>query len=134
MELLSSLRCLAHCLLLLATLPSQQHSVEGQLISENANLTFMLIISYGEFGFNSSGGLPAAEMALEDINSDPDMLPGYNLVYDRIRNSQVVFHHDLCTHRAMIDIHSAHVMIQAVLIIKSSCTKLLILARLHAVP
>ena len=49
---------------------------------ENTNLTFMLIISYGEFGFNSSGGLPAAEMALEDINSDPHMLPGYNLVYD----------------------------------------------------
>ena len=61
--------------------------------SENTNLTFMLIISYGEFGFNSSGGLPAAEMALEDINSDPDMLPGYNLVYDRIRNSQVIISH-----------------------------------------
>ena len=49
----------------------------------------MLIISYGEFGFNSSGGLPAAEMALEAINDDPDMLPGYNLVYDRVRDSQV---------------------------------------------
>jgi hypothetical protein len=80
--------CLALCLLLLASLSSQQ--------SENTNLTFMLIISYGEFGFNSSGGLPAAEMALEDINSDPDVLPGYNLVYDRIRNSQVI--HWLCVH------------------------------------
>ena len=80
---------LLHCLLLIASL--QQHSAVGQ--SENTNLTFMLIISYGEFGFNSSGGLPAAEMALEDINSDPDMLPGYNLVYDRIRNSQVIISH-----------------------------------------
>ena len=86
MELPSSL---LHCLLLIASL--QQHSAVGQ--SENTNLTFMLIISYGEFGFNSSGGLPAAEMALEDINSDPDMLPGYNLVYDRIRNSQVIISH-----------------------------------------
>ena len=52
-------------------------------------MTFMFITSFGEFGFNSSGGLPAAEMALEDINNDPDILPGYNLVYDRIRNSKV---------------------------------------------
>lgn len=87
MELLSS-HLVAHCLLLVAALSSLQHSVGGQ--SENTNLTFMLIISYGEFGFNSSGGLPAAEMALEDINSNPDMLPGYNLVYDRIRDSQVI--------------------------------------------
>ena len=89
MELPSSL---LHCLLLIASL--QQHSAVGQ--SENTNLTFMLIISYGEFGFNSSGGLPMAEMALKDINSDPDMLPGYSLVYDRIRNSQVI--HWLCVH------------------------------------
>ena len=49
----------------------------------------MMIISFGQFGFNSSGGLPAAEMALEDINMDPNVLPGYNLVYDRVRDSQV---------------------------------------------
>ena len=55
----------------------------------NVNLTFMLITSFGQFGFNSSGGLPAAEMALEDINNNPDVLPGYNLVYDSIRDSQV---------------------------------------------
>lgn len=88
LPVLSLLRYSGRCLLLLATLASSLHNgVRGQ--SENTNLTFMLVISYGEFGFNSSGGLPAAEMALEDINSDPDMLPGYNLVYDRIRNSQV---------------------------------------------
>lgn len=53
------------------------------------NLTFIFIISYGRLGFNSSGALPAAEMALEDINSDPSMLPGYNLVYSQVRDSQV---------------------------------------------
>ena len=88
MELPSSL---LHCLLLIASLQQHRGSAVGQ--SENTNLTFMLIISYGEFGFNSSGGLPAAEMALKDINSDPDMLPGYNMVYDRIRDSQVIISH-----------------------------------------
>lgn len=53
------------------------------------NLTFMLIISFGQFGFNSSGALPAADMALEDINDDPNILIGYNLVYDKVRDSQV---------------------------------------------
>ena len=33
--------------------------------------------------------LPAADMALEDINSNPSILPGYNLVYDKVRDSQV---------------------------------------------
>ena len=53
------------------------------------NLTFMLITSYGQYGFNSSGALPAADMALEDINSDPDILVGYNLIYDKVRDSMV---------------------------------------------
>ena len=89
MEPLSSRR-LAYCLLLLAISSlNRLQCVEGQIPAENTNLTFMLIISFGEFGFDSSGGLPAVEMALEDINSDSDTLPGYNLVYDRIRNSQV---------------------------------------------
>lgn len=53
------------------------------------NLTFMLTTSFGQFGFNSSGALPAADMALEDINSDPNVLPGYNFMYDKVRDSQV---------------------------------------------
>lgn len=51
----------------------------------------MFITSFGQFGFNSSGAVPAADMALEDINSDPDILPGYNLVYDQVRDSQVSY-------------------------------------------
>ena len=57
--------------------------------SQLHNLTFMLITSYGQYGYNSSGALPAADMALEDINSDPDILPGYNLMYDKVRDSMV---------------------------------------------
>ena len=55
------------------------------------NLTFMLITSFGQFGFNSSGLMPAADMALEDINSNPQVLPGYSLMYDTLRDSQVNF-------------------------------------------
>ena len=61
----------------------------GDSSSESHNLTFMLITSYGQYGFNSSGALPAADMALEDINSDPDILVGYNLMYDKVRDSMV---------------------------------------------
>ena len=57
--------------------------------ADNKNLTFMLVTSWGEFGYNSSGTLPAAEIALRSINSRPDLLPGYNLVYDQVRDSKV---------------------------------------------
>jgi hypothetical protein len=56
----------------------------------NLDLTFMLITSYGGLGrFNSSGTLPAAEIALRTINNRSDILPGYNLVYDEVRDSEV---------------------------------------------
>jgi hypothetical protein len=57
--------------------------------SQAHTLTFMMIVSYGQHGFNSSGALPAVDMALEDINSDPDVLSGYNLMYDKVRDSMV---------------------------------------------
>ena len=50
----------------------------------------MLITSFGGFGrYNSSGTLPAAEIALREINNRSDILPGYNLVHDEVRDSQV---------------------------------------------
>ena len=49
----------------------------------------MLVTSWGGFGYNSSGTLPAAEIALRNINSRSDLLPGYNLVYDQVRDSKV---------------------------------------------
>ena len=57
--------------------------------SVSHNLTFMFITSFGQFGFNSSGALPAADIALEDVNKNHDVLPGYNLRYDEVRDSQV---------------------------------------------
>ena len=59
---------------------------EGQ---SNRNVTFMFVTSFGQFGPNTSGVVPAADIALEDINANPDILPGYNLVYDVVRDSQV---------------------------------------------
>lgn len=49
----------------------------------------MFMTSFGRFGLNSSGVIPAADIALEAINADPNILPGYDLVYDRIRDSEV---------------------------------------------
>ena len=65
------------------------------LVQGNANveavhdINILFITSFGQFGFNSSGVIPAADIALEDINKDPNMLPGYKLTYDRVRDSQV---------------------------------------------
>ena len=53
------------------------------------NLTFMFVTSFGQSGFNASGVVPAADIALEDINSHPDVLQGYHLMYDEVRDSQV---------------------------------------------
>ena len=53
------------------------------------NLTFMFVTSFGQSGFNASGVVPAADIALEDINSYPDVLQGYHLMYDKVRDSQV---------------------------------------------
>ena len=65
-------------------------SLRGLVVaSQPQNLTFMMVASFGQHGFNSSGALPAVDMALEDINSDPDILPGYNLMYDKVRDSMV---------------------------------------------
>ena len=49
---------------------------------------FSLIISGGENGFSSSGGIPSIDMALEAV-ARMEILPGYNLTYNYIQNSKV---------------------------------------------
>lgn len=49
---------------------------------------FSLIVSYGEFGFDSSGGIPSVDIALNYINRS-QILPGYQLMYEKPRNSKV---------------------------------------------
>ena len=53
------------------------------------DINILFVVSFGQFGYNSSGVVPAADIALEDINKDPHILPGYRLTYDRVRDSQV---------------------------------------------
>ena len=55
----------------------------------NRNLTFMFVTSFGQNGFNASGVIPGADLALEHINGNSTILPGYNLTYDQVRDSQV---------------------------------------------
>ena len=75
------------CLLVL--LIQNQLQISKADSDSEKNLTFMLIASFGQFGFDSSGAIPAADVALDDINEDNSMLPGYRLVYDKARDSQV---------------------------------------------
>lgn len=49
----------------------------------------MLMTSFGQFGYNASGLMPAADMALEDINNNPYILSGYHLTYNKVIDSQV---------------------------------------------
>ena len=49
---------------------------------------FSFIVSNGQYGYRSSGAVPSVDIALEAIQSQ-QLLPGYNLTYETIRNSKV---------------------------------------------
>ena len=53
------------------------------------NLTFLYLTSFTGL-FLTSGSIPATEMALETINSDQSLLPGYNLQFVA-KDSQVLY-------------------------------------------
>ena len=54
-------------------------------------LEFSLIISFGQDGFNSSGTVPAINLALEHIDQTDQVLPGYKLQHGRVQDSEVRF-------------------------------------------
>ena len=54
----------------------------------NKKVYFSLIISGGENGYRSSGGIPSIDMALKAV-AKMEILPGYNLTYKDIQNSNV---------------------------------------------
>ena len=58
------------------------------VLATNKTVYFSLIISGGENGYNSSGGIPSIDIALEAVERE-QLLPGYNLTYDTVRNSKV---------------------------------------------
>ena len=47
------------------------------------------ITSFGSSGFNSSGALPAIQLAQDLINSDPGILSGYLLNSTQVMDSEV---------------------------------------------
>ena len=53
-------------------------------------LEFSLIISFGQDGLNSSGTVPAIDLALEHIDQN-QVLPGYKLQHGRVQDSEVRF-------------------------------------------
>ena len=56
--------------------------------SGKENVYFSLIISGGENGYRSSGGIPSVNIALEAVERQ-QLLRDYNLTYEAIRNSKV---------------------------------------------
>ena len=77
------------------------------MAEQEHNLTFMLVASFGQFGFNSSGIVPAADLALENINNDPRILKGYRLVYSNVWDSQVSYLKNHSSHNSR-SIHNTH--------------------------
>ena len=59
--------------------------VSGQ---DSSNVYFSFIVSNGEYGYRSSGAVPSIDIALEAVQ-DLQILPGYNLTYETVRNSKV---------------------------------------------
>ena len=64
---------------------------DSTMAEQERSLTIMLVASFGQFGFNSSGIVPAADLALENINNDPGILKGYRLTYGNVWDSQVSY-------------------------------------------
>ena len=81
---------------------------DSTMAEQERNLTFMLVASFGQFGFNSSGIVPAADLALENINNDPRILKGYRLTYGNVWNSQVSYLKNHSNHSSLRSIHNTH--------------------------
>ena len=71
-----------------AVVLGQSEPSNGSISQPDIPLYFSLILSFGEFGFNSSGEVPAVNIALEEIYR-ANVLPGYRLQYKSVRNSKV---------------------------------------------
>ncbi len=51
-------------------------------------IRFSVILSFGEYGYNSSGAVPSLDLALERVAA-MQVLPGYRLHYDTVWDSKV---------------------------------------------
>ena len=64
-------------------------SVYERASGTRRQLHFSLVVSFGLDGFNSSGTIPAIDLALEQINTNLMVLPGYELLHTTPRDSEV---------------------------------------------
>jgi hypothetical protein len=60
--------------------PALDDKDSSQNPDDRQPLVFGLIMSFGG-SFDSSGAVPGVRVALDGINSDPSLLPGYTLHY-----------------------------------------------------
>ena len=58
-------------------------------VNGSRSLYFSLMVSSAA-GLNTSGVVPAVDQALQDINSDSAILPGYSLHYTRVADTKVM--------------------------------------------
>ena len=66
----------------------------GETLVGIKSLYFALMMSFGG-DFRSSGTIPGVQVALDQINSDPTLLPGYQLHYT-LTDSQVCANYIVC--------------------------------------
>ena len=87
--------------------PFMQDRLPGSRVTTYAGLGVLLLISrtmaskiiyfghitsYGESGFNSSGAVPAVELAVEHVNNNTFILAGYKLVSTPVMDSEVSYY------------------------------------------
>ena len=72
----------------------------GETSVELKSLYFALMMSFGG-DYRSSGTIPGVQVALDQINSDPTLLPGYQLHYT-LTDSQVCVR----LHRLLLNLHA----------------------------
>ena len=72
----------------------------GETSVELKSLHFALMMSFGG-DYRSSGTIPGVQVALDQINSDPTLLPGYQLHYT-LTDSQVCVR----LHRLLLNLHA----------------------------
>ena len=63
--------------------------ISPTMATKTKNIYFGHITSFGESGYNSSGAIPAVELAVEHINNNTSILPGYTLVSTPVMDSGV---------------------------------------------
>ncbi len=82
-------RCLLGLVLILAAIQTS--------IGADKPLYLSVVLSYGRYGYNSSGAVPSFDLALEHI-AEMGVLPDYRLLYGTILDSEVSLRYPICVY------------------------------------